>query len=57
MDMCMLDITDIPAKEGDTVIVFGKELPLSQLAKSTSMIEYDLLTGISQRVKRVFIGE
>jgi alanine racemase len=57
MDMCMLDITNIPAKEGDIVIVFGKELPLSQLAKNTSMIEYELLTGISQRVKRVFIGE
>ena len=57
MDMCMLDITHIPAKEGDTVIIFGKELPLSQLVKSCGMIEYDLLTGISQRVKRVFVQE
>jgi alanine racemase len=57
MDMCMLDITNISAKEGDMVIVFGKELPISQLAKSVGMIEYDLLTGISQRVKRVFISE
>ncbi len=57
MDMCMLDITDIPAKEGDMVIVFGKELPIFQLAKSTGMIEYELLTGISQRVKRVFIQD
>lgn len=57
MDMCMIDITNIRAKEGDTVIVFGKELPISQLAKSTGSIEYDLLTGISQRVKRVFIQE
>jgi alanine racemase len=57
MDMCMLDITDIPAKEGDTVIVFGKDLPISQLAKSLGMIEYELLTGISQRVKRIFIQD
>jgi alanine racemase len=57
MDMCMIDITNVRAKEGDTVIVFGKELPISQLAKSTGLIEYDLLTGISQRVKRIFIGE
>jgi alanine racemase len=57
MDMCMLDITNVPAKEGDTVIIFGKELPISQLAKNCSMIEYNLLTGISQRVKRVFVQE
>ena len=55
MDMCMLDISNIPAEEGDTVIVFGEELPISQLAKNTRMSEYDLLAGISQRVKRVFI--
>jgi alanine racemase len=57
MDMCMVDITDIPAKEGDAVIIFGKELPLSKLSKSSSIIEYELLTGISQRVKRIFIHE
>jgi alanine racemase len=57
MDMCMLNITGIAAKEGDTVIIFAAELPISQLAKSCGMIEYDLLTGISQRVKRVFVGE
>ena len=57
MDMCMLDITNISAKEGDTVIIFGEELSISQLAKNVGMIEYDLLTGISQRVKRVFIQE
>jgi alanine racemase len=57
MDMCMIDITDIPAKEGDAVIIFGKELPISQLAKSASIIEYELLTGISQRVKRIFIQD
>lgn len=57
MDMCMVDITDIAAKEGDVVIVFGKELSISQLAKGSSIIEYELLTGISQRVKRIFIHD
>ncbi|MDR1878318.1 MAG: bifunctional UDP-N-acetylmuramoyl-tripeptide:D-alanyl-D-alanine ligase/alanine racemase [Bacteroidales bacterium] len=57
MDMCMIDITGIPAQEGDTVIVFGADLPITKLAQSTAMIEYDLLTGISQRVKRVFIQD
>ena len=57
MDMCMADITNIEVKEGDTVIVFGKDLPLTRFAQSTGMIEYEILTGISQRVKRVFISE
>jgi alanine racemase len=57
MDMCMVDITNIPAKEGDVVIVFGEELPITHLAKNSAIIEYELLTGISQRVKRVFIHD
>ena len=57
MDMCMVDVTNIEVKEGDTVIVFGKDLPLSLFAKSVGMIEYEILTGISQRVKRVFVQD
>ena len=57
MDMCMVDVTGIDVKEGDTVIVLGKELPLSLFAQSVGMIEYEILTGISQRVKRVFVSE
>jgi alanine racemase len=58
MDMCMLDITDIPdAQEGDEVLVFGKELPVTQLAKWADTIPYEILTGISQRVKRIYIEE
>jgi alanine racemase len=57
MDMCMIDITDIAAEEGDPVIIFGQELPITQLTQSAGMIEYDLLTSISQRVKRVFIQD
>jgi len=54
MDMTMLDVTDTGAKEGDEVIVFGEGLPVSLLAKWAQTIPYEILTGISQRVKRVY---
>ena len=57
MDMCMLDITDIAAKEGDEVIVFGPGLSANELAKSLDTIPYEILTGISQRVKRIYFQE
>lgn len=58
MDMCMVDLTDIPeAKEGDDVIVFGPELPVVELAKWAGTIPYEIMTGISQRVKRVYVNE
>ena len=57
MDMCMLDITDIDAEEGDEVIVFGKELPIQKFAKLMDTIPYEALTGISPRVKRVYYQE
>lgn len=54
MDMCMLDITDIIANEGDEVIVFPD---LIQTAKDIGTIPYELLVGISSRVKRVYFYE
>ncbi|XZF12451.1 bifunctional UDP-N-acetylmuramoyl-tripeptide:D-alanyl-D-alanine ligase/alanine racemase [Chitinophagaceae bacterium MMS25-I14] len=58
MDMCMVDITDIPeAQEGDEVIVFGPQLTLMQLAKWADTIPYEMMTGISQRVKRIYVNE
>ncbi|MFA6059563.1 MAG: bifunctional UDP-N-acetylmuramoyl-tripeptide:D-alanyl-D-alanine ligase/alanine racemase [Taibaiella sp.] len=58
MDMCMLDVTDIEhAKVGDEVIVFGKELPVSQLAEWAKTIPYEILTSISQRVNRIYVNE
>jgi alanine racemase len=57
MDMCMLDITDINAKEGDEVIVFGTEFPATEMAKTLNTIPYEILTGISQRVKRIYFQE
>lgn len=57
MDMCMLDITDIVAEEGDEVVVFGNDYTISQLAGDLKTIPYEILTGISQRVKRIYFHE
>ena len=57
MDMTMIDITDIKAEEGDEVIVFGQDLPVQTLAGWADTISYEILTNISQRVKRVYFEE
>lgn len=57
MDMTMVDVSDIVAKEGDQAIVFGRNPSISDLAKSASTIPYEILTNVSSRVKRVFISE
>jgi Alr-MurF fusion protein len=58
MDMTMLDVTNIPnIQEGDDVIVYGKSLPVEQVAKWAQTIPYEIMTGISQRVKRVYFEE
>ena len=57
MDMCMIDITGIPAKENDEIIIFGEEYPLTKLAEGLETIPYEILTGISRRVKRIFFQE
>lgn len=57
MDMTMLDITGVDIAEGDEVIVFGEVLPVSELAALAQSIPYEILTGISQRVKRVYFEE
>jgi Alr-MurF fusion protein len=58
MDMFMIDVTDVPGvKEGDEVIIFGKQLPVEQIAEWAQTIPYEIMTGISQRVKRVYFEE
>lgn len=58
MDMIMADVTGIDnIKEGDEVIIFGKELPIQDLAAWAGTIPYEIMTGISQRVKRVYFEE
>ena len=57
MDMLMVDITEINCKEGDSVIIFGESPTVSFMAKKLQTIPYEILTSISQRVKRVFYRE
>jgi alanine racemase len=57
MDMCMIDVTNTPVKEGDEVIVFGAGLPVSEMARSLATIPYEILVNVSQRVKRVYFHE
>ncbi|WP_428662591.1 bifunctional UDP-N-acetylmuramoyl-tripeptide:D-alanyl-D-alanine ligase/alanine racemase [Runella sp.] len=57
MDMTMVDATGVTVQEGDEVIIFGNDLPIMQLADQIGTIPYELLTGISERVKRVFFKE
>ena len=58
MDMTMIDITGIPdVREGSEVVVFGKELSVSKLATWGQTIPYEILTGISQRVRRIYFEE
>jgi alanine racemase len=58
MDMTIIDVTDIPGvEEADEVIVFGKELPVQQVSRWADTIPYEILTGVSQRVKRVYFRE
>jgi alanine racemase len=57
MDMCMLDITGMNAQEGDEVIVFGPERPIIDLADEMGTIPYEVLSGLSRRVKRVYYHE
>ncbi|MCF8233162.1 MAG: bifunctional UDP-N-acetylmuramoyl-tripeptide:D-alanyl-D-alanine ligase/alanine racemase, partial [Bacteroidales bacterium] len=57
MDMCMIDITGIDAEEGDEVIIFGNEISIKEVARKLETIPYEILTGISRRVKRVYYQE
>lgn len=58
MDMTMIDVTDIPGvKDGDEVELFGKNLPVQDVAERGGTIAYEIMTGVSQRVKRIYIEE
>jgi len=57
MDACMVDVTDLPVKEGDEAIIFGEEQSISILAENIGTIPYEILTNVSTRVKRVYVKE
>lgn len=54
MDVAMIDVTGIDCKEGDTVEIFGDNLPVTVLSDAIDTIPYEILTGISNRVKRIY---
>ena len=57
MDMCMVDISETSATEGDEIIIFGQNPSILELASQIGTIPYEILTNIGQRVKRVFYSE
>lgn len=57
MDMCMIDLTGIDCKEDDTAILFNDDYPVERIAEACNTIPYEILTSISQRVKRIYYQE
>jgi Alr-MurF fusion protein len=57
MDMTMVDITNIDCHEGDEVEIFGQHITLNQFASMCKTIPYEILTAVSQRVKRVYLQD
>ncbi len=57
MDMSMIDVTGIDCKEGDRVEIFGDQLSINKMARRGGTISYEILTGISQRVPRIYLGD
>ena len=58
MDLTMIDVTGTPGvMEGDDVIIFGAGLPVQEVAQWAGTIPYELMTAVSQRVKRVYFHE
>ena len=57
MDVAMIDVTDIDCREGDQVEIFGEHLPVTVLSDITDTIPYEILTGVSNRVKRVYFQD
>ena len=54
MDVALIDVTDIPCQEGDQVEIFGRNLPVTVLSDVMDTIPYEVLTSVSNRVKRVY---
>ena len=57
MDMCMIDVTGLNITVGDEVELMGEHIPVSDIAETIGTIPYEILTGISQRVKRIYLQE
>ena len=56
MDMCMLDVTGVPAEAGDTVTIFGEDPTVSELADILGTIPYEIMTSVPRRIERIIVG-
>ncbi|MBR0049652.1 MAG: bifunctional UDP-N-acetylmuramoyl-tripeptide:D-alanyl-D-alanine ligase/alanine racemase [Prevotella sp.] len=54
MDVAMVDVTGIDCREGDSVEIFGRNLPVTVISETIDTIPYEVLTGVSNRVKRIY---
>ena len=57
MDVALIDVTNIPCQEGDSVEIFGRNLPVTVLSDVLGTISYEVLTSVSNRVKRVYFKD
>ena len=57
MDMCMLDVTGVPARVGDTVTIFGEDPPVGELAEILGTIPYEIFTSVPRRTERIVIRQ
>lgn len=57
MDICMIDVTDAPCSVGDSVEIFGNQIPAAELADTLDTIPYEILSSVSTRVKRIYYRE
>jgi alanine racemase len=55
MDMCMLDVTGVETKAGDTVTIFGEEPSVTELADILETIPYEIMTSVPRRIERVIV--
>ncbi len=55
MDMCMLDVTGVDAKVGDTVTIFGEDPTVTELAGILGTIPYEIMTSIPRRIERIVL--
>ena len=57
MDICMVDVTDTECSVGDSVEIFGDNISVMELADTLGTIPYEILTSVSERVKRIYYRE
>jgi alanine racemase len=55
MDMCMLDVTGVDCKAGDTVTIFGEDPSVEELARILGTIPYEIMTSVPRRIERVIV--